>query len=300
MMVIGAQTSLRTSIKFDDEYILSRISMSDKPETPAEKEQDISFPSDSFVTYKKMNETVMKFVELGGGPFTQDEIESKMKELTAISIVTRRVLPFLRYLGFMARSRFGRTGAFTYTLNPEIRDELTKNLEAYDSIFVKLCKTSPAYLVVWKYAGEVKTNKFLISAFEKQYLENTLKISYSHKGLAAWLSALDKVKLLGLKEGFISLEGITSPLEPTPKTPDTGQSKSLSGGEPQTPPSDEGIAPGININVDLKLDYRQAPDLQRDYMTWLDKMSSKPTVRMSIKRIEEGKESTTEKKTDQS
>jgi hypothetical protein len=273
--------------------------MSDKQEMPTETEQKISFPSDSFVTYNKMNETVMKFVTLGGGPFTQDEIESKMKELKAIATVTRRVLPFLRYLGFMSRSRFGKIGAFTYTLNPEIRDELTKNPEVYDSIFVKLCKTSPAYLVVWKYAEEVKTNKFLISAFEKQYLENTLKISYSHKGLAAWLSALDKVKLLSLKEGFISLEGITSPSEPTPKTPDTGQPKSLSGGEPR-PASDEGVAPGININVDLKLDYRQTPDLQRDYMTWLDKMSSKPTVRMSIKRTEEGKESKTEKKTDQS
>lgn len=271
--------------------------MSDKPETTVEKEPAINFPSDSFVSYNKMNETVTKFVELGGGPFTQEEIENKMKDLTGISIVIRRVLPFLRDLGFMTRSRYGKKGAFTYTLKPEIRDELAKNAEAYESIFVKLCKISPAYLVIWKYAKEVKTYKFLTSAFEKQYLENTLKIRYSHKGLAAWLSALDKVKLLNLKEGFISLEGIALPSEAPAKIPDTGQSKNLSGGKPQTP-SDEGIAPSMNINIDLKLDYRQTPDLQREYMTWLDKMSSKPTVKMSIKRTEEENESTNRKKTD--
>ena len=270
--------------------------MSDKPETPLEKEPDISFPSSNFVTYNKMNETVAKFVELGGGPFTQEEIESKMNDLKAISTVIKRVLPFLRYLGFMTRSRIGKTGAFTYTLKHEIRDEL-KNPELYESTFVKLCKTTPAYLVIWEYAKEAKTKKFLISAFEKQYLEK-LKIRYSHQGLTAWLNALDKVKLLSLKEGFISLEDITSPSEPLKKTPDKGQSKNQSGGERQTT-SDEGIAPSMNINIDLRLDYRQTPDLQREYMTWLEKMSSKPTVRMAIKRTEEGKEPTTEKKTDQ-
>jgi len=270
--------------------------MSDKPETLIEKEQDISFPSDSFVSYKKMNETVTKFVELGGGPFSKDEIESKMKDLTSISIVIKRVIPFLRYLGFITRSRFGQTGPFTFTLSPGIRDELKNNPETYDSIFVRQCKTSPAYLVIWKYAVEVKTNKFLSSAFEK-HLENTLKVSYSQKGLTAWLSALDKVKLLNMKEGFISLEGIPSPLEHPPKTPEN-KSGNISGGGSPTAPPDEGIAPSMNINVDLKLDYRQAPDIQRDYMTWLDKMSSKPTVRVSIKRTADGKESTTEKETE--
>lgn len=300
MMVIVAQTSLHTSIKFEDEYILSRIPMSDKPETPAEKEQDISFPSGSFVSYKKMNETVMKFVELGGGPFTQEEIESKMKDLKGISIITKRVLPFLRYLGFMTRSRFGKTGVFTYTLDPEIRDELKKNPEAYNSIFVRVCKASPAYLVIWKYAKEVETNKFLSSAFEKQHLESTLKIRYSHEGLTAWLSALDKVKLLSLKEGFISLEGIPSPSEPPQRPPDTGQPKGLSTEKPQNLSSDEGVAPSMNINIDLRLDYRQTPDLQREYMGWLERMSSKPNVKVSIKRIEEDKDSMTSKKTGQS
>ena len=270
--------------------------MSDISETSVEKEQDVSFPSDSFVSYNKINETVAKFVELGGGPFTQDEIESKMKDLKAISIVIKRVLPFLRYLGFMTRSRFGKTGPFTYTLDHKIRDEL-KNPEAYESTFVRLCKISPAYLVIWEYAKEANTNKFLISAFEKQHLENKLKISYTHKGLIAWLSALDKVKLLSLKEGFISLEGIPSPSEPSPKTHDPGRPKNESGGGRQVP-SDEGVAPGMNINVDLRLDYRQTPDLQREYMTWLDKMSSKPTVKMSIKHTEQGTDSTAEKKTD--
>jgi hypothetical protein len=296
-MVAGAQIRFTTRIKFNREYIFSWIPMSDEIETPLEKEQDVSFPSSNFVTYNKMYETVAKFVELGGGPFTQEEIESKMNDLKAISTITKRVLPFLRYLGFMTRSRIGKTGAFTYTLNHEIRDEL-KNPESYESTFVKLCKTTPAYLVIREYAKEAKTNKFLISAFEKQYLETKLKISYSHQGLAAWLNALDKVKLLSLKEGFISLEDITSPSEPLKKTPDKGQSKNQSGGERQTT-SDEGIAPSMNINIDLMLDYRQTPDLQREYMTWLEKMSSKPTVKMSIKRIEEGKEPTTEKKTDQ-
>lgn len=276
---------------------VSRVSMSNEPETPVEKEQDVNFPSDSFVTYNKMNKTVVKFVELGGGPFTQDEIKSKMKDLKGISNVIRRVLPFLRYLGFMTRSRFGKTGAFTFTLSPEIRDGLMNNPEAYDSIFVRQCKTSPAYLVIWKYAGEVKTNKFLSSAFEKQYLENTLKVSYSHAGLTAWLNALDKAKLLNLKEGFISLEGISSPLEPPPK-PIDNKSSNLSEGKPLTTSSDEGIAPSMNINVDLKLDYRQTPDIQRNYMTWLDKMASKPTVKMSIKRTGDGKESTSEKETE--
>jgi hypothetical protein len=270
--------------------------MSDKPETPLEKEQDISFPTSGFVSYKKMNETVMKFVELGGGPFSKDEIESKMKDLTAISTVISRVLPFLRYLGFMTRSRFGKTGPFTDTLSPGIRDELKDNSEAYDSIFVRQCKTSPAYLVIWKYAGVVNTKKFLSSALES-HLDNTLKISYSQQGLAAWLNALDKVKLLSLKEGFISLEDITSPSESLKKTPDKGQSKNESGGGRQTS-SDEGIAPGMNINVELMLDYRQTPDLQREYMTWLEKMSSKPTVKMSLKRTEDEKESTAEKKTE--
>lgn len=270
--------------------------MSDKTETPVEEEQDISFPSDSFVSYKKMNETVTKFVELGGGPFSKDETKSEMKDLTGISIVIGRVLPFLRYLGFITRSRSGKTGPFTYTLSPGIRDELTNNPEAYDSIFARQCKASPAYLVIWRYAEKVGTKKFLSSAFE-QHLKNTLKISHSHAGLIAWLSALDKVKLLILKGGFISLEGISLPSEPPPKTTDI-KTGNLSGGETSPTSSDEGVAPGMNINVDLKLDYRQTPDLQRDYMTWLDKMSSKPTVRMSIKRTEDRKESTTEKETE--
>lgn len=196
----------------------------------------------------------------------------------------------------MTRSRSGKTGPFTLTLSPGIRDELQKNPEAYDSIFVRTCKTSPAYLVIWKYAEEVRTNKFLSSAFEK-YLGNTLKVSYSHTGVTAWLNALDKVKLLNLKEGFISLEGISSPSEPSPRTPDS-KSSNLSGGKPSPTPSDEGIAPSMNINVDLKLDYRQTPDIQREYMTWLDKMASKPTVKMSIKRTGDGKESTGEKETE--
>jgi len=263
--------------------------MSEELELPVVEEKSVTFPSSDAVTYQKIHDTVMKFVDLGGGNFTQDEIEDKMKDLTGIATVIKRVLPFLRYLGFMTRSRRGNRGPFTWRLDADIRSRLAKNKEEFQSIFINQCIKSPAYLAILKYAKEEKVERFLVSAFE-----NSLKGEYSHGGLTAWLNALDKVKLLNLKEGFISLEGIS------PKTPDAGQSKNLSTEKPQNLPPDEGVAPGMNINVDLRLDYRQTPDLQREYMKWLDKMSSKPTVRMSIKRIEEGKESTTEKKTDQS
>jgi hypothetical protein len=259
---------------------------------------NISFPSSVTVTYQKMKETVLKFRELGGAPFTQQQIMDKMKDLGNVGEVSKRVVPFLKYLGFLTRSRIGLGGEFTHKLVPEIRERLDKNIEQYDSELVKLCKLSPAYLVIWKYADEERTNKFPVTTFEQQYLDSKLRLKYSKTGFNSWLNTLEKVKLIGLKDGFISLEGIASPLELPQKTHDAGQSRNESGGGRQTS-SDEGIAPSMNINIDLRLDYRQTPDLQREYMTWLDKMSSKPTVRMSIKRTEEGKEPTTEKKTDQ-
>ena len=272
--------------------------MSDETEVPSAGTERIMFPSSVGVTYQKMKDVVMKFVELGGSPFTQEQIKEKLKGLGNIGVVVGRVIPYLKYLGFLTRSRIGEGGSFTYKLVPEIREGLEKNKEQYDSIFAELCKKSPAYLVIRRYAEGEKVTKFMVSSFEMQCLKTKLQIPYSESGLNSWLNALAKVKLLSLKDGFISLESIPPSSEVPSKTHDDEKSKNLLVGKPQNLSPDEGVAPGMNINVDLRLDYRQTPDLQREYMQWLDKMSSKPTVRMSIKRAEEGKESTTEKKTD--
>lgn len=249
---------------------------------------DISFPSHVGVTYQKMKDTVQKFVELGGGPFTKEQTETKMSDLGSIAMVTKRVLPFLRHLGFMERSRIGRTGPFTYKLNPEIREKLEKTTEEYDSIFVSLCKKSPSYRVIWEYADEEDSNKFLVSTFEQNHLKNKLKLTYSSKGLKAWLNALDKVNLIGLSGGFISLEDIPSPFEITEEEKMPEESTR---GMPETRllPNEEGLAPGMTFSINVDLDYRQPPDLQREYMQWLERMSSRPNVMMSIKKREESK-----------
>ena len=249
---------------------------------------DVSFPSHIGVTYQKMKDTVLKFVELGGGPFTKKQIEDKMSDLRNIGVIIKRVMPFLCYLGFVKRSRIGRKGAFTYKLDPEIRKRLKKNPEEYDSIFVSLSKKSLGYLVIWKYAEEEKVSKFLISAFEQQYLKNKLGLRYSSTGLNAWLNALDKVNLLSLGGGFISLEDIPSPFEiPEEKRVPREPSKGL----PETglPPSGEGVTPGMTFNVNVNLDYRQPPDLQREYMQWLERMSSRPNVMISITKKTESR-----------
>jgi len=287
-------------IKSDFVHLFFRTIMSAEAESSVVGAEKVMFPSSIGVTYQKMKDTVMKFVDLGGSPFTQKQIEEKMKDLGNIRVVAQRVIPYLKYLGFLTRSRIGKGGSFTYKLVPEIREKLEKNPEEYDSIFAELCKGSPAYLVIQEYAKEEDVNKFLVSSFEQQHITAKFKIPYSKTGLGSWLNALDKVKLLSLKDGFISLEGIPSSPKLPPEALDDEKSKNLSSQKSGNPPPDEGVAPGMNINVDLRLDYRQTPDLQREYMQWLDKMSSKPTVRMSIKRSEEGRESTTEKKTDQS
>jgi hypothetical protein len=274
--------------------------MSDETETTVTGTEKLMFPSHIGVTYQKMKDTVLKFVELGGSSFTQKQIEERMKELGNIGVVVKRVIPYLKYLGFLTRSRIGETGSFTYKLVPEIRERLEKNAEEYDSIFIELCRTSPAYLTICKYAEEEKVNKFLVSSFEQQYLTNKLKTKYSKMGLNSWLNALDKVKLLRVNEGFISLEGIPSPSELPGKTAGTGPSRNLSTGSRNLPPDEGGVAPSMAFNVNVDLDYRQPPDLQRDYMGWLERMSSKPNVKVSIKHTEEDKDSTTAKKTGQS
>lgn len=275
-----------------------------KTEEKLEKESSIdlgkvSFPSHVSVTYQKMKDTVLKFVELGGGKFTKKQIEDRMNDLGNIGNVIKRVLPFLHYLGFMERSRIGQKGVFTYKLDPEIRKRLEKNSEEYNLIFARLSKNSPAYLAIWKYAKEEKLRKFLVSAFEQHYLKNKLGLKYSSRGLNSWLNALDKVNLLSLSGGFISLEDIPFPFE----TPEEGKtSKEPSRGAPKTglSPIGEGVAPDMAFNVNVNLDYRQPPDLQREYMQWLERMSSKPNVRVSIRRREEEIGSTSGKETGQS
>ena len=259
---------------------------------------NVSFPSHIGVTYQKMKDTVLKFVELGGGPFTKNQTKDKMSDLSNIGMVIKRILPFLCYLGFLKRSRIGQKGAFTYKLDPEIRERLEKNPEEYNSIFTSLSKKSPGYLVIWKYAEEEKSSKFLISAFEQHYLKNKLGLKYSSRGLNAWLNALDKMNLVSLGGGFISLEDIPSPFEiPEEKRISREPSKGI----PETglPPSAEGLAPGMTFNVNVNLDYRQPPDLQREYMRWLERMSSRPNVTMSIKKRTEKPESRSGKQTDQ-
>lgn len=260
---------------------------------------EVSFPSNVSVTYQKMKDTVQKFVELGGGPFTKKQIEERMNDLGNIGTVIKRVLPFLCYLGFMKRSRIGQRGEFTYKLHPEIRERLKVNSEEYDSIFGTLSKKSPAYLVIWKYAEEEKLSKFLINAFEQHHLKNKLGLKYTSRGLNSWLNALDKVNLLSLSGGFISLEDVPSPFE-TPEEDKTP--KEPSKGTPKTglSPIGEGVAPDMAFNVNVNLDYRQPPDLQREYMQWLERMSSKPNVRVSIRRREEERGSTSGKETGQS
>lgn len=260
--------------------------------------RDISFPSHISVTYQKMKDTVSKFVELGGGPFTKKQIEDKMSDLSNIMVVIKRVLPFLRHLGFMERSRIGQKGAFTYKLDPEIRDRLEKNPEEYDSIFVGLSKKSPSYLVIWKYAEEEKSNKFLVSAFEQQHLKNKLGLKYSSTGLNSWLNALNKANLLSLGGGFISLEDVPSPFE-VPEKGKIPEKPSRRISETGLPPSGEGVAPDMAFNVNVNLDYRQPPDLQREYMQWLERMSSKPNVMVSIKKRTEETESRSGKQTGQ-
>lgn len=259
--------------------------------------KNISFPSHMSVTYSKMKETVLKFVELGGGPFTKKQIEDKMSKLGSIGEVIKRVVPFLTYLGFMKRSRVGKTGVFTYTLIPDIRKKLESNPEEFDPIFIKLCKNSPAYRAIWRFAEEIKSSKFLVSAFKQQYLQK-LGLSYSSRGLSSWLNALKKVNLIDLDGDFISLEGVSSPFE-VPRKEVIGEkpSKAIST-MAGLPPSGEGIAPGMTFNVNVNLDYRQPPDLQREYMQWLERMSSKPNVMVSIEhREEKSKETKSEKKT---
>lgn len=257
----------------------------------------ISFPSGKAVTYQKMKGTIQKFVELGGAPFTKKQIEDKMTDIGNVRAITKRVLPFLCDLGFIKRSRIGRVGKFTFKLNPEIRKRLEENPEEYNSILTSLSKKFPGYLIIWKYANEEKLMKFPVSAFEQQYLKSKLRLKFSSDGLKVWLNTLDQVKLLSFKKGFISLEGIPSPFEPPRKETQREPPR----GTPKTglPTSGEGVAPSMTFNVNIDLDYRQPPDLQRQFMTWLDKMSSKPNVRISIRQQKEEKKSKPEKETGQ-
>lgn len=268
-----------------------------KIEESSDIKENISFPSSKDVTYSKMKETVQKFVELGGGPFTKKQIEDKMSDLGSIGTVTKRTVPFLTYLGFMKRSRIGKIGAFNYTLIPDIRKKLESDPDKFDSIFVKLCKNSPAYRAIWRFADEIRSHKFLVSAFKEQYLQK-LEVSHSSHGLNAWLNALKKGNLIDFTGDFISLEGISSPFE-APEEEEALKKEPLKKGSTKAGlglPSKEGIAPGVTINVNIDLDYRQPPDLQREYMQWLDIMSSRPNVMMSIKGKAESK---SEKQTDQ-
>lgn len=257
----------------------------------------ISFPSHNGVTYKKMKDTIIKFAEFGGGPFTQKEILDKMKDIGNINMIAKRVVPFLDDLEFIERSRMGQKGVFTYKLKPEIRERLKENPEEFDSVLVELSKKFAGYLVIWKYAEEEKGKKFTINAFE-QYLTNKMKITYSSSGLIAWLNALDKVKLLKLEGDFISLEGIPNPKEE--KRVDKGLSSDKSRIErPEVLSTQEGFAPGMTINVKLDLDYRQSPELQREYMEWLARMASKPNVMISVTKKNVESEFKSEKRTDQ-
>jgi len=240
----------------------------------------IDFPSHSGVTYNKMKVTVMKFVELGGGPFTQAEIVDKMKELGSIKVIAKRVVPFLDSLGFIERSRVGSKGPFNFKLKPELRERLKERPDDFDVILTELCKKSAGYLIIWKYADEMQGTKFTINAFE-QYLTNKVRARYSATGLLAWLNALDKVKLLTLDGDFISLESISHPSKIESLS---AQQRDREGIGQQTQPPAEGFAPGMTVNVTVNLDYRQPPELQREYMQWLEKLSSKPNVMISVKK----------------
>ena len=261
--------------------------------------EKINFPSHMSVTYSKMKETVLKFVDLGGGPFTKNQIEDKMSDLGSIGEVIKRVVPFLTYLGFMKRSRVGKTGVFTYTLIPDIRKKLGSNPEEFNSIFIELCKNFPAYRAIWRFADEINSRKFLVSAFKQQYLQK-LGLSYSSRGLNSWLNALKKVNLVDLDGDFVSLEGVSSPFEaPKKEVISEKPSKAIST-MAGLPPTGEGIAPGMTFSVNVNLDYRQPPDLQREYMQWLERMSLRPNVMVSIEsREEKSKETKSGKQTDQ-
>lgn len=255
----------------------------------------ISFPSHPGVTYNKMKDTVMKFVDLGGGPFTQKEILNKMSELGSIKVIATRVVPFLENLGFIERSRVKARGAFTYKLRPEIRERLKEKPEEFDSVLIERSKQFAGYLIIWKYAKEENVKKFTVNAFT-QHLTNKIGIKYTSKGLIAWLNALDKIKLLHLDRDFISLEGIPYPSGERiagEEVPTEGMLKRE--GLP-TPSTVEGLAPGMTLNVTINLDYRQTPELQREYMQWLDRMSSKPNVMISLKKKTESRSG---KQTDQ-
>lgn len=60
----------------------------------------VSFPSVKEVTFNKMKSTVLKFAELGGGPFTADEIKEKMKEVGNTRIILQTNFTFFADIGF--------------------------------------------------------------------------------------------------------------------------------------------------------------------------------------------------------
>lgn len=255
----------------------------------------VRFPSVKEVTYSKMKSTVLKFAELGGGPFTGDEIKDKMKEVGSPGLVLQRIVPFLRTLGFIERSRFGKTGSFTHKLKPRLIPLLKEKPANFDSIFAELCKTSPSYLVIWEYSKKEKVKKFTKVAFEG-YLSNVLNLKHSKGGLNAWLNALNSVGLISLEKDFVSLEDITPPWEKKVsaekqlrKEP---QGEMLRGAEAMPAPTP------MSINVSFDMDYRLPPNLYRDTLKWLEKMRASG-VPIAVTKREEEKESTTKKETAQ-
>lgn len=256
----------------------------------------VHFPSVKEVTFSKMKGTALKFSELGGGPFTGDEILEKMKDVGSPKMILRRVLPFLRALGFIQHSRTGKTGLFTHKLEPSIIQLLKDKPDKFDSLFAKFCKSFPSYLIIWKYSKKEKVEKFTKVAFEA-YLSDVLNLKYSKGGLTTWLNALDSVGLISLEKDFISLEGITPPWEEKEIGAEKRLAKTPEEGIPHVTGVPSAPTP-MTINVNFDLDYRLSPNIYRETLRWLERMRASG-VPITISKREQEKESTIERETAQ-
>lgn len=199
-------------------------------------------------------------------------------------------------MGFIEHSRAGKTGAFTHKLKPNLIQPLKDKPENFDTNFAKFCKTSPSYLIIWKYSRKEKVQKFTKVAFEA-YLSDGLNLKYSKDGLAAWLNAIDSVGLIDLEKDFISLEGITPPWEEK----EVGLEKQLGEKAQEGMLLEAGVTPTptpMTINVNFGMDYRLSPDVYRETLRWLERMRASG-VPITIAKREQEKESTSEKETAQ-